>query len=154
MVYDTLVGSTGRFALESSMSWVFFPCRCVKGEGEIEKLQAKVVELRRKLDDTTAAMQELGRENQSLQVRPETPQEEYFKEGTRKYSYTVVLLLLLLFWVPDQAVPVSDQEVGRGPRGAELHGLWEGFFCHCQEGNETVWSFYESPFLPLGKKLE
>lgn len=42
--------------------------RCVKGEGEIEKLQAKVVELRRKLDDTTAAMQELGRENQSLQV--------------------------------------------------------------------------------------
>lgn len=43
--------------------------RCVAGEGEIEKLQAKVVELRRKLDDTTAAMQELGRENQSLQVR-------------------------------------------------------------------------------------
>ena len=42
--------------------------RCVKGEGEIEKLQTKVVELRRKLDDTTAAMQELGRENQSLQV--------------------------------------------------------------------------------------
>lgn len=46
----------------------------MKGEGEIEKLQAKVVELRRKLDDTTAAMQELGRENQSLQVRPKTPE--------------------------------------------------------------------------------
>lgn len=46
--------------------------RCVKGEGEIEKLQTKVVELRRKLDDTTAAMQELGRENQSLQVGLET----------------------------------------------------------------------------------
>uniref|UniRef100_A0A8C8DXB7 Early endosome antigen 1 n=1 Tax=Oryzias sinensis TaxID=183150 RepID=A0A8C8DXB7_9TELE len=43
--------------------------RCVKGEGEIERLQAKVVELRRKLDDTTAAMQELGRENQSLQIK-------------------------------------------------------------------------------------
>lgn len=43
--------------------------RCVQGEGEIEKLQAKMVEMRRKLDDTTAAMQELGRENQSLQVR-------------------------------------------------------------------------------------
>uniref|UniRef100_A0A8C4I7B1 Early endosome antigen 1 n=1 Tax=Dicentrarchus labrax TaxID=13489 RepID=A0A8C4I7B1_DICLA len=43
--------------------------RCVKGEGEIEKLQAKVVELRRKVDDTTAAMQELGRENQSLQIK-------------------------------------------------------------------------------------
>uniref|UniRef100_A0A8K9XB76 Early endosome antigen 1 n=1 Tax=Oncorhynchus mykiss TaxID=8022 RepID=A0A8K9XB76_ONCMY len=43
--------------------------RCVKGEGEMEKLQAKVVEMRRKLDDTTAAMQELGRENQSLQIK-------------------------------------------------------------------------------------
>lgn len=43
--------------------------RCVKGEGEIEKLQTKLMELRRKLDDTTAAMQELGRENQSLQAR-------------------------------------------------------------------------------------
>lgn len=49
--------------------------RCVKGEGEIEKLQSKMVELRRKLDDTTAAMQELGRENQSLQVSEETPEE-------------------------------------------------------------------------------
>lgn len=35
----------------------------------MEKLQAKMLEMRRKLDDTTAAMQELGRENQSLQVR-------------------------------------------------------------------------------------
>uniref|UniRef100_A0A6Q2Z9F1 Early endosome antigen 1 n=1 Tax=Esox lucius TaxID=8010 RepID=A0A6Q2Z9F1_ESOLU len=43
--------------------------RCVKGEGEMEKLQAKIVEMRRKLDDTTAAMQELGRENQSLQIK-------------------------------------------------------------------------------------
>ena len=42
--------------------------RCVKGEGEMEKLQAKALEMRRRLDDTTAAMQELGRENQSLQV--------------------------------------------------------------------------------------
>lgn len=50
--------------------------RCVKGEGEIEKLQTKVVELRRKLDDTTAAMQELGRENQSLQVGWEAPSEQ------------------------------------------------------------------------------
>lgn len=54
-----------------SALWLCF--RCVKGEGEIEKLQAKVVELRRKLDDTTAAMQELGRENQSLQVSRKTP---------------------------------------------------------------------------------
>lgn len=47
--------------------------RCVKGEGEIEKLQTKVVEMRRKLEDTTAAMQELGRENQSLQVSHQHP---------------------------------------------------------------------------------
>lgn len=44
--------------------------RCLKGEGEIEKLQTKVLELQRKLDNTTAAVQELGRENQSLQVSP------------------------------------------------------------------------------------
>lgn len=43
--------------------------RCVQGEGEMEKLQAKMLEMRRKLDDTTAAMQELGRENQSLQIK-------------------------------------------------------------------------------------
>lgn len=43
--------------------------RCLKGEGEIEKLQTKVLELQRKLDNTTAAVQELGRENQSLQIK-------------------------------------------------------------------------------------
>lgn len=45
-----------------------FILRCIKSEGEIEKLQAKLVEMKKKLDNTTAAMQELGRENQSLQV--------------------------------------------------------------------------------------
>lgn len=69
--------------------------RCVKGEGEIEKLQAKVVELRRKLEDTTAAMQELGRENQSLQVsraapaalaNPETPQERSRRRRPRRFE--------------------------------------------------------------------
>ncbi|XP_015668154.1 early endosome antigen 1 [Protobothrops mucrosquamatus] len=43
--------------------------RCLKSEGEIEKLQSKLIDARRKLDDTTAAMQELGRENQSLQIK-------------------------------------------------------------------------------------
>uniref|UniRef100_UPI00398EC50E early endosome antigen 1-like n=1 Tax=Pristiophorus japonicus TaxID=55135 RepID=UPI00398EC50E len=43
--------------------------RCLTSEGEMEKLQGKVVDLRRKLDDTTAAMQELGRENQALQIK-------------------------------------------------------------------------------------
>lgn len=42
------------------------------------------------------------------------------------------VLLLVLF--SDQAVTVSDQEVGRGSRGAELHGLWEGLLSLCQEG--------------------
>lgn len=44
--------------------------RCLSSEGEMEKLQGKVMDLRRKLDDTTAAMQELGRENQALQIKP------------------------------------------------------------------------------------
>lgn len=43
--------------------------RYLKSEGEIEKLQAKVVELRKKVDETTYAMEELGRENQSLQIK-------------------------------------------------------------------------------------
>nr|XP_021500775.1 early endosome antigen 1-like [Meriones unguiculatus] len=43
--------------------------QCLKGEGEIEKLQTKVLELQRKLDNTTAAVQELGRENQTLQIK-------------------------------------------------------------------------------------
>lgn len=58
--------------------------RCVKGEGEIEKLQAKVVELRRKLEDTTAAMQELGRENQSLQVSHPVPAPKHNKSKAEK----------------------------------------------------------------------
>ena len=43
--------------------------KAIKSEGEIEKLQSKLVEMKKKLDNTTAAMQELGRENQSLQVQ-------------------------------------------------------------------------------------
>ncbi|XP_078276151.1 early endosome antigen 1 isoform X3 [Rhinoraja longicauda] len=43
--------------------------RCLGSEGEMEKLLGKVMDLRRKLDDTTAAMQELGRENQALQIK-------------------------------------------------------------------------------------
>lgn len=73
----------GKHSNEPFSALVVF--RCVKGEGEIEKLQAKVVELRRKLEDTTAAMQELGRENQSLQVSRETPselQEQNHKKNT------------------------------------------------------------------------
>jgi len=54
------------YVLEADYLLVFL--RCIKSEGEIEKLQAKLVEMKKKLDNTTAAMQELGRENQSLQV--------------------------------------------------------------------------------------
>ena len=42
--------------------------RCIASEGECDKLREKVTEHRRKLDDAQAALQELGRENQSLQV--------------------------------------------------------------------------------------
>lgn len=115
----------------------------MKGEGEIEKLQAKVVELRRKVDDTTAAMQELGRENQSLQVSQ--------KALLLLEPYTEETIIKPLFWEAlfvtpasgaflDQTVPKSDQEVGWGPRGAELHVLWEGLQCDCQEGEEEVMS--------------
>lgn len=42
--------------------------RCLDFEAEVERLREKANELRRKYDDTQAALHELGRENQSLQV--------------------------------------------------------------------------------------
>ena len=42
--------------------------RCLGAESELERNRAVVVELRRKLDDSQAALHELGRENQSIQV--------------------------------------------------------------------------------------
>ena len=42
--------------------------RCLESEKECQQLQARTTELRRKLDDCQAGLQELGRENQSLQV--------------------------------------------------------------------------------------
>ena len=42
--------------------------RCLSSEGEVESLREKVTALQRKLDDTKAALHELGRENQTLQV--------------------------------------------------------------------------------------
>jgi len=43
-------------------------CRCLASETECDKLRERANELRRKVDDTQAALLELGRENQSLQV--------------------------------------------------------------------------------------
>ena len=43
--------------------------RCLASEGELEKLRDKTNDMRRKLDDAQAALHELGRENQSLQVK-------------------------------------------------------------------------------------
>ena len=43
--------------------------RCLDSERELERQKGGALELRRKLDDTTAALQELARENQLLQVR-------------------------------------------------------------------------------------
>lgn len=49
---------------------MYYPSfRCLSSESDAEKLQEKVTELRRRLDDTQAALQDLGRENQTLQVR-------------------------------------------------------------------------------------
>ena len=42
--------------------------RCVSAEGETERSRGLTLELRRKLDDAQAALHELGRENQSIQV--------------------------------------------------------------------------------------
>jgi early endosome antigen 1 len=42
--------------------------RCLAGETESERLQETINELRRKLDDSISALQELGRENQSWQM--------------------------------------------------------------------------------------
>lgn len=43
--------------------------RCLTAESEVERARASVTEFRRKLDDSQAALQELGRENQSIQVQ-------------------------------------------------------------------------------------
>ena len=42
--------------------------RCLAAEAETERARNVTVELRRKMDDSQAALHELGRENQALQV--------------------------------------------------------------------------------------
>ena len=41
---------------------------CAQWENEVDRLKFNGVELRRRLEDSQAALHELGRENQSLQV--------------------------------------------------------------------------------------
>nr|XP_042900989.1 early endosome antigen 1 [Parasteatoda tepidariorum]XP_042900990.1 early endosome antigen 1 [Parasteatoda tepidariorum] len=53
--------------------------RCVKSEKECERLQKNSVDVQRKYNDCVAALQELGRENQTLQV-------ENMKHITRKWA--------------------------------------------------------------------
>jgi len=53
--------------------------RCVAAESETERTRNITVELRRKLDDAHAALHELGRENQSIQV-------ELVKQSGRKWK--------------------------------------------------------------------
>ena len=43
--------------------------RCLGAESELERSRSSLIELRRKLDDSQAALHELGRENQSIQVK-------------------------------------------------------------------------------------
>jgi early endosome antigen 1 len=42
--------------------------RCLAAESELERMRTTTVEMRRKLDDSQAALHELGRENQAIQV--------------------------------------------------------------------------------------
>ena len=42
--------------------------RCVAAEAETDRTREAAVELRRRLEDAQAALHELGRENQSIQV--------------------------------------------------------------------------------------
>merc|ERR1719481_618359 len=53
--------------------------RCLAAESELDRSRSSVVELRRKLDDSQAALHELGRENQSIQV-------ELAKQTGRKWA--------------------------------------------------------------------
>merc|ERR1719468_266514 len=53
--------------------------RCVAAEAETDRTRNMGVELRRKLDDAHAALHELGRENQSIQV-------ELVKQSGRKWK--------------------------------------------------------------------
>lgn len=53
--------------------------RCLGAEGELDRSRSTIVELRRKLDDSQAALHELGRENQSIQV-------ELAKQSGRKWA--------------------------------------------------------------------
>lgn len=53
--------------------------RCLAAESELERSRSTIVELRRKLDDSQAALHELGRENQSIQV-------ELAKQTGRKWA--------------------------------------------------------------------
>merc|ERR1711892_732270 len=53
--------------------------RCVAAEAETERTRNMTVELRRKMDDAQAALHELGRENQSIQV-------ELVKQSGRKWK--------------------------------------------------------------------
>lgn len=53
--------------------------RCLGAESELDRSRSTIVELRRKLDDSQAALHELGRENQSIQV-------ELAKQTGRKWA--------------------------------------------------------------------
>lgn len=64
------------FCIYYMLNWSFaLTIRCLTSEEECEKLRQKSTDLKRKLDDTQAALQELGRENQSLQVKNELGRE-------------------------------------------------------------------------------
>ena len=70
-----------------------FVCRCLASETECDKLRERANELRRKVDDTQAALLELGRENQSLQVTtPCLKTKEHQAHGNNSVKYFKILV--------------------------------------------------------------
>ena len=64
--------------------------RCLGAESELDRSRSTLVELRRKLDDSQAALQELGRENQSIQGKVKKSNAIGFF-GEKKVSFVMPL---------------------------------------------------------------
>jgi len=56
--------------------------RCLSGEADVERLNEIISELKRKLQESLSALQELGRENQSLQMECAKQQNRKWKDDS------------------------------------------------------------------------
>ena len=73
---------------------------CSQWENEVDRLKFNAAELRRRLEDSQAALHELGRENQSLQVR------NNFKDERMNLS------IVLFFFSLDGKRQIAGSKVG------------------------------------------